>query len=77
MFEIIEPEKVAGLWQQVKNRQATKDMTYENFARAIRCYYKPDIMRPTHTRSTFQFSPRTLAAIIVDENNNITINSPV
>jgi hypothetical protein len=77
LFEIYEPEKVADLWQQVKNRQSMQKMTYDKFARAIRWYYKADIMRKTNARYTFQFSPKTLAGIIIDENNNITINSPM
>ncbi len=77
LFEIYEPEKVADLWQHVKNRQSGQKMTYDKFARAIRWYYKTDIMKKTNARYTFQFSSRTLAGIIIDENNNITINSPV
>ena len=77
LFEIFEPEKVAKLWEQVKNRQAIHEMTYDKFARAIRWYYPADIMVKTNARYTFQFSSRTLAGIIIDENNNITINPPV
>ena len=77
IFEISQPNKVAHLWQHVKNRQATHDMTYDKFARAVRWYYKTDIMIKTNARYTFQFSARTLSCIIIDENNNIVINSPV
>jgi len=76
IFEIHEPEKVADLWQQVKNRQSNHKMTYDKFARAIRWYYKEDIMNKTNARYTFQFSTKTLEAITRDENNNTIINYP-
>lgn len=77
IFEISQPEKVAQLWEQVKNRQAHQKMTYDKFARAIRWYYNRDIMIKTNTRYTFQFSLKTLSCIEIDVNNNITIHSPV
>lgn len=77
IFEISQPEKVAYLWQQVKNRQAIHQMTYDKFARAVRWYYKDDIMTKTNARYTFQFSARTLSCIETDENNNVVIHSPV
>ena len=77
IFEISQPDKVAELWEQVKNRQAIQKMTYDKFARAIRWYYKKDIMTKTNARYTFQFSLKTLSCIVIDENNNITIHSPI
>jgi hypothetical protein len=71
IFQVHEPEKIADLWQQVKNRQTHQRMTYDNFARAIRWYYKTDIMTKTNTRYTFQFSSRVLQEFINDENNNV------
>lgn len=77
IFEISQPDKVAHLWEQVKNRQAIHKMTYDKFARAIRWYYKTDIMTKTNARYTFQFSLKTLSCIAFDENNNIIIHSPM
>jgi hypothetical protein len=77
IFEIHQPEKVANLWQQVKNRQSYQNMTYDKFARAIRWYYKDDIMKKTNARYTFQFSRKTLQACMIDENNNTTIDYPM
>lgn len=59
-FCIHEPAKVAELWQLVKTRQSNQKMTYDKFARAVRWYYKSNIMEKTNTRYTFQFSPRIL-----------------
>ena len=72
IFQIHKPDMVADLWQQVKNRQSNQNMTYDKFARAIRWYYKSDIMKKTNARYTFQFSPATLKTFITDENNNST-----
>lgn len=77
IFEVHEPEKVADLWQQIKNRQSQQKMTYDKFARAIRWYYKTGIMKKTNARYTFQFSSKTLERITTDENNNIIINYPM
>jgi hypothetical protein len=77
IFEVHQPEKVANLWQQVTNRQSHNRMTYDKFARAIRWYYKDDIMKKTNTRHTFQFSPKTLQTCITDENNNTIIDYPM
>lgn len=70
IFEILEPEKVADLWEHVKNRQSNRRMDYEKFARAIRWYYQKDIMKKTNSRYTFQFTPATLQRVLIDENNN-------
>lgn len=70
IFQIHQPEKVAELWQAVKSRQSNQRMTYDKFARAIRWYYKSNIMQKTNTRYTFQFSSKTLKHYFVDENNN-------
>ena len=70
IFHIHEPQKVATLWEKVKSRQTTQTMTYDKFARAIRWYYKSDIMKKTNTRYTFQFSQQTLKRFMIDENNN-------
>ncbi|CAF0913924.1 unnamed protein product [Adineta ricciae] len=72
IFQIHQPEKVAALWQAVKSRQSNQKMTYDKFARAIRWYYKSNIMQKTNTRYTFQFSSETLRKSPVDENNNGT-----
>ncbi|CAF0748541.1 unnamed protein product [Rotaria sp. Silwood1] len=70
IFQIHQPEKVAELWQAVKSRQSNQRMTYDKFARAIRWYYKSNIMQKTNTRYTFQFSSQTLKKYFLDENNN-------
>jgi len=71
IFQVHEPEKIADLWRQVKNRQSHQRITYDNFARSIRSYYETDIMKKTNTRYTFQFSSRILQEFINDENNNV------
>jgi hypothetical protein len=71
IFQVHEPEKIAELWQQIKSRQSNQKMTYDNFARAIRWYYKKDIMKKTNARYTFQFSSTTLQEFINDEKNNV------
>jgi hypothetical protein len=73
VFEIHEPEKVANLWQQVKNRQSSQKMTYDNFARAVRWYYKGEIMKKTNARYTFQFTPKTLKLLIIEEDDYIAV----
>lgn len=72
VFQIHQPNKVAELWQAVKSRQSNQKMTYDKFARAIRWYYKSNIMQKTNTRYTFQFSSKTLKNYFLDENNNTT-----
>jgi hypothetical protein len=74
IFHIHQPEKVAELWQAVKSRQSNQKMTYDKFARAIRWYYKNNLMQKTNTRYTFQFSPQTLKNYFLDENNNSSVN---
>jgi hypothetical protein len=76
LFQIYRPAKVAELWQAVKSRQSNQKMTYDKFARAIRWYYKSNIMQKTNTRYTFQFSSKTLKHYFVDENNNTTMSTP-
>jgi hypothetical protein len=76
IFQIHKPEKVAELWQAVKSRQSNQKMTYDKFARAIRWYYKSNLMQKTNTRYTFQFSSQTLKNYFVDENNNSSISLP-
>lgn len=76
IFQIHRPDKVAELWQAVKSRQSNQKMTYDKFARAIRWYYKSNIMQKTNTRYTFQFSTKTLRTYFVDENNNTTMSVP-
>lgn len=70
IFQVHQPEKVAELWQSVKNRQSNSKMTYDKLARAIRWYYKSNLMQKTNTKYTFQFSPKVLKAYFIDENNN-------
>lgn len=72
IFQIHKPEQVAELWQAVKSRQSNQKMTYDKFARAIRWYYKSNLMQKTNTRYTFQFSSQTLKRYFFDENNNNT-----
>lgn len=74
LFQIHQPEKVAELWQAVKSRQSNQKMTYDKFARAIRWYYKSNIMQKTNTRYTFQFSSSTLKNHFADENNNSIVD---
>ncbi|UJR14237.1 hypothetical protein I4U23_001227 [Adineta vaga] len=74
IFEVHEPEKIAHLWQQIKSRQSNKEMTYDKFARAVRCYYKEGTMLKTNTRYTFQFSPKLMEQLCVDENNNMEMD---
>ena len=69
-FQIYQPEKVAALWQSVKNRQSNSKMTYDKFARAIRWYYKANLMKKTNTRYTFQFSPQLLKVYFTDDDNS-------
>jgi hypothetical protein len=75
LFYIHQPQKVAELWQAVKSRQSSQRMTYDKFARAIRWYYKSNIMQKTNTRYTFQFTSKTLRNYFIDENNNIATTS--
>ncbi len=70
IFQIHQPNKVAELWQAVKSRQSAQKMTYDKFARAIRWYYKSNIMQKTNTRYTFQFSSKSLRTYFFDENTN-------
>ena len=70
IFQIHKPEQVAELWQAVKSRQSNQKMTYDKFARAIRWYYKSNLMQKTNTRYTFQFTSQTLKTYFLDENNN-------
>jgi len=76
LFEVHQPEKLADLWAHVKTRQANNPMTYDKLARAIRWYYPKEIMIKTNARYTFQFSPKFLQGLHIDENNNLTITTP-
>jgi hypothetical protein len=55
LFKIHEPEQLAKLWTKVKNRQTTRTMDYETFARGIRFYYKSGSMIKTYKKHTFRF----------------------
>jgi len=55
LFKIHEPERLAKLWTKVKNRQTTRTMDYETFARGIRFYYKSGSMIKTYKKHTFRF----------------------
>ena len=72
VFEIHSPEEVANLWQQVKNRQSTQDMTYDKLARAVRWHYKDGSMVKTNTKYTFQFSRELLQDVTSGQHDNIT-----
>ncbi|CAF0768569.1 unnamed protein product [Adineta steineri] len=74
IFQVHRPDKIAELWQAVKSRQSQQKMTYDKFARAIRWYYKSNLMQKTNTRYTFQFSSKTLEKYFIDENNNSSTN---
>jgi hypothetical protein len=75
IFEIHEPDKVASLWQRIRGRQSTQDMTYDKFARAIRWYYPKGIMLKTNARYTFRFSAEILQDSLIDRNNNTLTHS--
>lgn len=55
LFKIHDPEKVAQLWSQVKNRRTHGIMNYDKFARGLRFYYKTGLMVKTHKKHTFRF----------------------
>ncbi|CAF1658666.1 unnamed protein product, partial [Didymodactylos carnosus] len=59
IFKFHLPSKVAKLWQHVKGRHGGHEMTYDKLARAIRFYYKLDIIRPTAGQFTFRFGPNS------------------
>ena len=59
MFKILEPERVAALWQQVKVRRTKGTMNYDQFARGIRFYYLSGSMIKTHRKYTFRFGAAT------------------
>jgi hypothetical protein len=58
-FKILQPERVAALWQQVKGRQTKGTMNYDKFARGIRFYYPSGSMIKTHKKYTFRFGVAT------------------
>ena len=58
LFKIREPERVAALWQRVKNRRTQGIMDYDTFARGIRYYYKTGVMTKTHKKYTFKFNQK-------------------
>ena len=55
LFKIHEPERIATLWSQVKNRQTNGIMSYDIFARGIRYYYQTGSMVKTNKKHTFRF----------------------
>ncbi|CAF0802628.1 unnamed protein product [Didymodactylos carnosus] len=59
IFKLHLPSSCAKLWQHVKGRHGGLEMTYDKFARAIRFYYKLDIIRQTSGQFTFQFGPNS------------------
>ena len=59
LFKILEPERVAALWQQVKARRTKGTMNYDKFARGIRFYYPSGSMIKTHRKYTFRFGAAT------------------
>lgn len=56
LFKIHKPNQVANLWRRIKTRKSSASLDYDTFARSIRYYYKPGIMRKTHTRHTYRFA---------------------
>lgn len=55
LFRILEPDRVAKLWERVKSRQTNGKMDYETFARGIRYYYGKGLMVKTNKKHTFCF----------------------
>lgn len=74
VFQFHQPDKVAALWERIKNRKSEKDMTYDKMARAIRWYYKSGIMIKTNARYTFQFAPETLKKFYQQYNTTTMTN---
>lgn len=72
VFKIKRPNKVAQLWELVKNRHSQQPMNYDKFARAIRWYYRQGIFVKTNSRHTFKFSKETLRKYCVDDSGQTT-----
>lgn len=53
IFKLVDPNKIAALWGNHKNRP---NMTYENMARALRQYYKINLLKKESGKKlTFRF----------------------
>ena len=55
LFKLLQPNRVAALWKEVKGRQTRGKMNYDKFARGIRYYYKTGLMIKTNKKHTFCF----------------------
>ena len=55
LFRFHDPPAFAALWGRHRNRPS---MTYDKVARALRYYYRRDILEQVGGRLTYKFSPR-------------------
>ena len=73
-FRLIKTAVIAELWGQSKNRTC---MTYEKMARAMRYYYKMNILEKVpHKRLHFRFGERILAKVLHPTASKIFIGKP-
>lgn len=56
IFQIVNKEKLAELWGRHKQRT----MTYESLSRALRYYYKLNILKAVPNKLRYQFTASTL-----------------
>ncbi len=55
LFRFHDPSAFAALWGRHRNRP---NMTYDKVARALRYYYRREILEPVGGRLTYKFTPR-------------------
>ena len=73
-FRLIKTAVIADLWGQSKNRTC---MTYEKMARAMRYYYKMNILEKVpHKRLHFRFGERILSKVLHPSNSKPFIAKP-
>jgi hypothetical protein len=66
LFRFHDPPAFAALWGRHRNRPS---MTYDKVARALRYYYRRDILEQVGGRLTYKFSPRLCKQFTLKNNS--------
>ena len=61
LFRIQNPSKLSTLWGKYRDCPA---MTYEKMSRAMRYYYRREILDQTDTRMIYQFTQKVMAQVM-------------
>ena len=71
IFHFHDPSAFAALWGRHRNRPS---MTYDKVARALRYYYKRDILEQIGGRHTYKFSKRLKRQFMGNDDTELTVS---